>query len=76
MKYFKYFIQFILTFISFFIFKLLGPNLSSKISGKIFEKIGPYFRSKEIIHSNIKRAFPNIEKSEMKNARQHISNHY
>ena len=76
MKYFKYFIQFILTFISFFIFKFLGPNLSSKISGKIFEKIGPYFRSKEIIHLNIKRAIPNINSTDLKKITKLMWNNY
>mgnify|MGYP001444621646 CR=1 FL=1 len=55
MKNFKYFIQFCLTIFSFLIFKILGPNLSSKLSGKIFELIGPFFRSRQIIHSNIKK---------------------
>ena len=76
MKYFKYFIQFILTFISFFIFKFLGPNLSSKISGKIFEKIGPYFRSKEIINLNIKRAIPNINSKDLKKINELMWNSY
>ena len=58
MKYIKYFIQFLIIIISFIIFKLLGPILSSNLSGKIFEKIGPFFRSKKIIESNLKRAFP------------------
>ena len=58
MKYIKYFIQFLVIIISFIIFKLLGPILSSNLSGKIFEKIGPFFRSKKIIESNLKRAFP------------------
>ena len=66
MKYFKYFIQFILTFLSLLIFKLIGPNLSSNISGKIFEKIGPFFRSKEIIHLNIKKAIPKINSKDLK----------
>ena len=65
MKYIKYFIQFILTILSFIIFKILGPDLSSSISGKIFEKIGPYFRSKKIINANIKRAFPNIDQKNL-----------
>ncbi len=65
MKYLNYFIQFILTILCFIIFKILGPNISSSLSGKIFEKIGPYFRSKKIIHSNIKRAIPNIEIKEL-----------
>ena len=60
MSYIKYFFQFLLVFVFFTIFKLLGPNLSSIVSGKIFEKIGPFFRSKKIIHSNIKRALPTI----------------
>ena len=76
MKYFKYFIQFILTFISFFIFKLLGPNLSSKISGKIFEKIGPYFRSKKIIHLNIKRAIPKINSKDLEKITNLMWNSY
>ena len=47
MKYLKYFIEFVLTILCFIIFKILGPNISSNISGKIFEIIGPYFRSKK-----------------------------
>ena len=44
----------------FSLFKILGLNFSSKIGGKLFEKIGPLFRSKKIIHANIKRALPDI----------------
>ena len=32
--------------------------MSSNLSGKIFEKIGPFFRSEKIIKSNLKIAFP------------------
>ena len=60
MKYLKYFIQFIFVMLSFFIFKILGPNISSSLSGKIFEKIGPFFRSREIIQSNIKKQSPQL----------------
>ena len=70
MKFIKYFIQFLFVILSFIIFKILGPNLSSSISGKIFELIGPYFRSKEVVKSNIKKAFPNINSSDL----QRISN--
>ena len=58
MKYFKYFFQFLTVILCFLIFKILGPNLSSRVSGKIFETIGPFFRPKKIILSNIKKAFP------------------
>ena len=76
MRYVKYFLQFIFAIISFVIFKILGARLASKISGKIFEIIGPFFRSEEIINSNIKRAFPNIEKSEMKKIKNFMWNNY
>ena len=60
MKNIKYFTQFVFAIIFFIFFKILGPNFSSKISGKLFEKIGPLFRSKKIIYSNIKKALPKI----------------
>ena len=76
MRHIKYFLQFIFAIISFIIFKILGAKLASKISGKIFEIIGPFFRSEEIINANIKRAFPNIEKSEMKKIKNFMWNNY
>ena len=76
MKYSKYFIEFIITIFCFIIFKILGPNLSSKISGKIFEKIGPFFRSKKIINSNIKTAFPNINSEDLKKLKNLMWNNY
>ena len=65
MKYIKYFIQFLFAILSFLIFKILGPSLSSKLSGKIFKLIGPFFRPKDIIHSNIKRGIPNISSEKL-----------
>lgn len=61
MKIIKYFIQFIFIIIFFSLFKILGLKLSSALGGKIFEKVGPLFRSKNLIHTNIKKAFPEIE---------------
>ena len=76
MKYIKYFIQFFLTIFSFLIFKILGPNISSKLSGKIFESIGPLFRPKQIIHSNIKRGIPNISTENLENITKLMWNNY
>ena len=76
MKYLNYFIQFILTIFCFILFKILGPSLSSRLSGKIFEKIGPFFRSKTIIHSNIRRAYPNIEIKQITNIANLMWNNY
>ena len=76
MKYPKYLLQFFLASVCFLIFKILGPNLSSKISGKLFEKIGPLFRSKELIHKNIKRAFPESNPEKLKKIEQSMWNNY
>ena len=76
MKNLKYFIQFILVIIFFIIFKLLGPNLSSQFSGKIFEIIGPIFRSKKIIHENIKRAIPEINPQDLQKIVKSMWNNY
>ena len=76
MKIIKYFFEYIFTFISFSLFKILGLKISSKISGKIFEKIGPMFRSKKVIHSNIKRAFPNIDKQNLDKITNSMWNNY
>ena len=76
MKLIKYFIQFILIIISFVIFKLLGARLSSNLCGKIFELIGPFFRSKKVIHSNIKRGINNINSENLNNITNLMWNNY
>ena len=76
MKNLKYFMQFSLTIFCFLIFKILGPNLSSKLSGKIFEFIGPFFRSRQLIHSNIKRGVPDISSENLKNITRLMWNNY
>jgi len=76
MKYIKYFLQYIIIIISFLIFKILGPNLSSRLSGKVFELIGPFFRSKQIIHSNIKRGIKDINSENIKNITKLMWNNY
>ena len=76
MKYIKYFLQFLLAIISFIIFRILGPNLSSSLSGKIFEFVGPFFRSKELINSNIRRAIPTIEEVRLNKISKSMWNNY
>ena len=76
MKILKYFLQFLFTFISFSIFKILGPKTPANISGKIFEKIGPFFRSKKIIYKNIKTALPNIEDKDLLKISKMMWNNY
>jgi KDO2-lipid IV(A) lauroyltransferase len=66
MKSIKYFLQFLIIVILFFVFKILGLKLASYISGKIVSFIGPCFRSKKIIQSNILKALPNSNKIKVK----------
>ena len=76
MKYIKYFFEFLFSIIFFLFFKIIGPKLSSKISGKIFEIIGPFFRSKKVIYNNIKRALPEIDENNLKNIENSMWNNY
>ena len=66
MKSVKYFIQFVIIFTFFLVFKILGLKFASYISGKIVSFIGPFFRSKNLINSNILKALPNLNKEEIK----------
>ena len=72
----KYFFQFLIVIFIFFIFRLLGVKISSFIGGKIFQFIGPFFRSKKIIHLNIKRAFPNLEQKKIDKITSNMWNNY
>ena len=65
MKSIKYFIQFLIISILFFIFKIIGLKLASNISSKILSFVGPFFRSKKLIKSNIIKAIPNLKDEEV-----------
>jgi Kdo2-lipid IVA lauroyltransferase/acyltransferase len=76
MKQIKYFFQFLFIIIFFSLFKILGYRISSNIGGKLFETIGPLFRSKKLIHSNIKKAIPNINLESINNTTKLMWNNY
>jgi len=60
MKKLKYFIQFLVIFFLFLLFKLIGLKISSYLSSMIFRFVGPFFKSKKIINQNLATAFPKI----------------
>ena len=76
MKIIKYFFQFIFIIIFFSLFKIIGLKFSSALGGKIFEIIGPLFRSKKLIHSNIKKAFPEINLKKLNQMTKLMWNNY
>ena len=76
MKYIKYFLQYCFVVIFFSIFKILGPTVSSNLGGKLFEIIGPIFRSKNIIKKNLKIAMTNIGSEEITKISKLMWNNY
>ena len=67
MRQIKYFLQFFLIFFLFLIFKLLGIKISLLISSFIFKNIGPFFKSKSVIESNLSIVFPKLTKDQKEN---------
>ena len=72
----KYFFQFLIITPLLLSFKLMGLKTASFFGGKLFEVIGPLFRSKKIIYSNIKRVFPKISLEHTKRITRQMWNNY
>ena len=76
MKSIKYFTQFLIISILFLIFKILGLSYASYISGRIVSFIGPSFRSKNLIRSNILKAFPDLKLNQIESLTKKMWNNY
>ena len=76
MKNLIYFLQFIFIIFFFIIFKILRLKISSAIGGKLFQFLGPMFRSKNLIHNNIKKALPNLNNKEIRMINNQMWNNY
>ena len=72
----KYFVQFIIIFFLFIIFKILGLNLASNFSSWFLKIFGPFFRSKKIINDNILKAFPTIDSESLKKISMNMWGNY
>ena len=72
----RYFFEFLIIIFLFSIFKVLGIKISSYIGGKIGNIIGPLFRSKKLIKSNIANAMPNISENEVEKIIKKMWNNY
>ena len=62
----NYFFQAFIIYLIFFIGRILGIKISRKLFSHIFYLIGPIFKSKKIIISNIKIFSKNISDAEIK----------
>jgi KDO2-lipid IV(A) lauroyltransferase len=76
MKQTKYFFQSIFICFLFIIYKVLGLKISSYLSGKLIEFLGPLLRSKKTIVSNIQRAVPLIDSQEIDKIKKDMWNNY
>ena len=76
MKSLKYFIQFLIIVTFLLIFKIMGLKLSSYISSKIISFLGPFFRSKRVINSNILKGLPNLSHNEVKSISKKMWENY
>jgi Kdo2-lipid IVA lauroyltransferase/acyltransferase len=76
MKKFRYLVEYIIIKLFFFIFKFLGLKKSSYISGKIFSLIGPFFRRKNTILNNIRKALPQASNKEITKIIYEMWNYY
>ena len=72
----KYFFQFIFIIILFLIFKIIGLKNSSALSGKLFKIIGPFFRSSNLIHENIKKALPTVSLNKITKIKNQMWDNY
>ena len=72
----KYFFQFIFIIILFLIFKIIGLKKSSRLSGKLFKIIGPFFRSSNLIHENIKKALPTVSLNKITKIKNQMWDNY
>ncbi len=76
MKNIIYFFQFIFISLFFLIFKFLRLKLSSAIGGKLFQIVGPIFRSNKLVNENIKKALPQLNNEEIKKINKQMWNNY
>ena len=76
MKNIIYFFQFIFISLFFLIFKFLRLKLSSAIGGKLFQIVGPIFRSNKLIRENIKKALPQLNNEEIKRINKQMWDNY
>ena len=76
MRTIKYFIQFLIISSLFLLFKVIGLSFASYLSGKIISFFGPFFRSKNLIKSNIMKALPDLKSNKIENISKKMWDNY
>ena len=76
MKFILYFFQAIFFYFFVVVIKILGLNISRKLFSFIFIKIGPLFKSRKIIFSNLDIAFKNLDIGEKSKIEKEMWSNY
>ena len=76
MKFILYFFQAIFFYLVVIVIKILGLNISRKLFSFIFIKIGPLFKSRKIIFSNLDIAFKNLDIGEKSKIEKEMWSNY
>ena len=76
MKHIKYFLQFIFIYFLFIIFRFIGFRMASNLSSKTISLIGPLFRSKNLIASNLLKALPGLNQNEINKISKNMWSNY
>ncbi len=76
MKFILYFFQAIFFYLFVIVIKILGLNISRKLFSFIFIKIGPLFKSRKIIFSNLDIAFKNLDIGEKSKIEKEMWSNY
>ena len=72
----KYFIQFLIIYSLFIIYKILGLKIASDFSSTLLKNFGPFFRSKKLIQQNILKAFPEINSKDLSKLSKNMWSNY
>ena len=76
MKFILYFFQAIFFYLFVVVIKIIGLNISRKLFSFIFVKIGPLFKSRKIIFSNLDIAFKNLDIDEKSKIEKEMWSNY
>lgn len=76
MKILKYFFEALFIYFFFFIIFLVGLNFGRKIFSRLFNLIGPYYRSNQIIKSNLLKIDKSINENQISKFRYNMWSNY
>ena len=75
-KFFKYFFQSLIIYLFFILGRILGLKKSQKIFSKIFQILGPKFKSNIIINQNLEKFNKNISISNKNDISEQVWSNY